>query len=156
MSDRLGSFAVRAARADGRWTVELLADDAGTELPVLEGALAGEWPGPFVFVVDTRLYFVALTHGPGGMVRAMISDGALPEFLLAAEAMERYGIEGVEVDADDESEHPAGDLDLFADAGLPRAELEQILTADLWADEMVDAVAERLGFAAELAAAVSA
>lgn len=156
MSDRLGSFAVRAARADGRWTVELLADDAGTELPVLEGALAGEWPGPFVFVVDTRLYFVALTHGPGGMVRAMISDGALPEFLLAAEAMERYGIEGVEVDADDESEHPAGDLDLFADAGLPREELEQILTADLWADEMVDAVAERLGFAAELAAAVSA
>ena len=155
MSERLGSFAVRAARTGDRWAVELLADDATTELPVLEGALSGDWPGPFVFVVDTRLYFVALTHGPGGMVRSMISDGGLPEFLLAAETMERYGIEGVEVDADDESEHPAGDLDLFTDAGLPRAELEQILTADLWADEMVVEIARRLGFADELAAAVT-
>ncbi len=156
MSEQLASWAVRAARTGEGWSVELLADHAGTELPHLEAALTGDWPGPFVFVVDTRLYFVVLTHGPGGMVRAMISDGALPEFLLAAEVMERYGIEGVEVDADDEEEHPAGDLDLLADAGLPRAELEQILTADLWADEMVAAVAQRLGFAAELAAAVRA
>ncbi len=156
MTEQLASWAVRAARTAEGWSVELLADHAGTELPDLEAALTGEWPGPFVFVVDTRLYFVALTHGPGGMVRAMISDGALPEFLLAAEVMERYGIEGVEVDADDEEEHPAGDLDLLADAGLPRAELEEILTADLWADEMVAAVAQRLGFAAELAAAVRA
>ena len=154
MTEQLASYAVLVARTGTGWQVRRLADHADTELPVLEKALAGEWPGPFVVVVDTRLYFVALTHGPGGMVRAMISDGALPEFLLAAEVMERYGIEGIEVDADDEEEHPAGDLDLFTDAGLPRAELEEILTADLWADEMVAAIAERLGFAAELAAAV--
>ncbi|SDF62831.1 tRNA adenosine deaminase-associated protein [Klenkia brasiliensis] len=151
----LTSFAVHVARSGTGWAARLLADDAASELPALEAALTGEWPGPFVFVVDSRLYFVALTTGPGGMVRAMISDGALPEFLLAAEVMERYGIEGVQVDADDESEHPAGDLDLFADAGLPRADLEQILLADLWADEMVAEIAGRLGFADELAAAVA-
>ncbi|SDO85112.1 putative tRNA adenosine deaminase-associated protein [Klenkia soli] len=156
MTEQLASWAVLVARAGAGWSVRRLADHADTELPVLEKALTGDWPGPFVFVVDTRLYFVVLTHGPGGMVRAMISDGALPEFLLAAEVHERYGIEGVEVDADDEEEHPAGDLALLADAGLPEAELLEILTADLWADEMVAAIAERLGFAAELAAAVRA
>lgn len=156
----LPSWAVRAERRGDRWQVDLLAPDAGDELPVLERAL-GEpgtsWPGPYVFVVDTRLYFVALTHGPGGMVRALISDVTLQEWLLASEVVERYGIT---VDTtghvdDDEDGWPAGDLDLFADAGLTAEQLQPILIADLWADEMVAAVAERLGFAAELAAAVT-
>src|SRR3954453_12302492 len=90
------SFAVRVSRSDGRWQCELLAADADDELPVLERAL-GEpgsegWPGPFVIVVDSRLYFVVLRHGPGGMVRALISDATFQEWVLAAEVVERYGM----------------------------------------------------------------
>ncbi|CCG01427.1 tRNA adenosine deaminase-associated protein [Blastococcus saxobsidens] len=155
------SYAVRVSRSDGRWRVELLADDAGDELPVLERALgdpaAGHWPPPVVLVVDSRLYFVALRHGPGGMVRALISDATMLEWVLAAEVVERYGI-GVDTDGafdDDETGWPGGDLDLFADDGLPAEELRPIVTADdLWADEMVARIATRLGFADELAAAV--
>ncbi|MGY1746074.1 tRNA adenosine deaminase-associated protein [Blastococcus sp. SYSU D00695] len=153
------SFAVRVGRADGRWQVQLLAADAGDELPVLERALGdpGEWPGPFVVVVDSRLYFVVLRHGPGGMVRAFISDATMQEWLLASEVVERYGI-AVDTDGafdDDETGWPAGDLDVLADFGLPADELRPIVTADdLWADEMVDRIAGRLGFADELAAAV--
>ena len=33
------SFAVRVSRPEGRWRVELLAEDAGDELPVLELSL---------------------------------------------------------------------------------------------------------------------
>jgi putative tRNA adenosine deaminase-associated protein len=155
---------VRVSRPGERWRVELLAADAGDELPVLEKALgdpaAGEWPGPFVVVVDSRLYFVVLRHGPGGMVRALISDATMQEWVLAAEVVERYGIgTGVEdagFDADDPGE-PGGDLDVFAAEGLPAAELRAILAADdLWADEMVARIAGRLGFADELAAAVGA
>jgi putative tRNA adenosine deaminase-associated protein len=156
------SFAVRVSRLGSRWTVELLADDAGDELPALERAL-GEpgdagWPGPFVVVVDSRLYFVVLRHGPGGMVRALISDATMQEWVLAAEVVERYGIGVDQVGAfdDDESGWPGGDLDVFADAGLPADELRPIVTADdLWADEMVARIAGRLGFAEELAAAVT-
>ena len=156
------TFAVRVSRADGRWRVELLAQDAGDELPVLEQALgypeAGGWPGPFVVVVDSRLYFVVLRHGPGGMVRALISDATMQEWVLAAEVVERYGI-GVDAAGafdDDESGWPGGDLDIFADDGLPAEQLRRILGAeDLWADEMVLRIAERLGFAEELAAAVT-
>ena len=155
------SFAVRVSRPASGWRVELLADDAGDELPVLERALgdsrAGEWPPPFVLVVDSRLYFVVLRHGPGGMVRALISDATMLEWVLAAEVVERYGI-GVDTEGafdDDETGWPGGDMDLFADDGLPADELRPIVTADdLWADEMVSAIATRLGFADELAAAV--
>ncbi|TFV61672.1 hypothetical protein E4P41_09665 [Geodermatophilus sp. DF01-2] len=163
MSDPAGqaSWAVRVSRPGGGWQVELLAADAGDELPVLERALgdpaAESWPGPFVVVVDSRLYFVVLRHGPGGLVRALISDATMQEWLLAAEVVERYGIA---VDAegafdDDETGWPGGDLDVFADDGLPAEQLRPIVTADdLWADEMVAAIAARLGFADELASAV--
>jgi len=152
------SFAVRVSRAGERWRVELLAEDAGDELPVLERALGDGWPPPFVVVVDSRLYFVVLRHGPGGMVRALISDATMLEWVLAAEVVERYGI-GVDSDGafdDDESGWPGGDLDVFADDGLPHDDLRAIVTADdLWADEMVERIAQRLGFADELAAAVA-
>ena len=167
------SWAVRVSRTGERWRVELLADDAGDELPVLERALgdpgSGEWPSPFVIVVDTGLYFVVLRHGPGGMVRALISDATMQEWVLAAEVVERYGIgldpagaaggwdDAFDDDDDDEAGWPGGDLDVFADEGLPAEELRAIVTADdLWADEMVARIATRLGFADELAAAVSA
>jgi len=155
------SYAVRVSRPDQRWRVELLSQDAGDELPVLERALgragADEWPPPFVLVVDSRLYFVVLRHGPAGMVRVLISDATMQEWVLAAEVVERYGIGVDQVGAfdDDESGWPGGDLDVFADDGLPAAELRPIVTADdLWADEMVARIAGRLGFADELAAAV--
>ncbi len=156
------SFAVRVSRPGARWRVDLLAQDAEDELPVLERALgdpgADGWPPPFVVVVDSRLYFVVLRHGPGGMVRALISDATMQEWLLAAEVVERYGI-AVDTEGafdDDEAGWPGGDLGVLADDGLPADELRAIVTADdLWADEMVGRIAQRLGFADELAAAVA-
>ena len=160
------SFAVRVSRLEDRWHCELLAADADDELPVLERALGepgtADWPGPFVVVVDSRLYFVVLRHGPGGMVRALVSDATFQEWVLAAEAVERYGIEvagGSTVDDafdDDEQGWPGGDLDVLADAGLSAEELSRLLEADdLWADEMVLRIAQRLGFDDELSAAVA-
>ncbi|MCZ2817417.1 tRNA adenosine deaminase-associated protein [Modestobacter sp. VKM Ac-2984] len=157
------SFTVRVSSAAGRWQCELLAADADDELPALERALgdpgAAGWPGPFVLVVDSRLYFVVLRHGPGGMVRALISDATFQEHLLAAEVVERYGIPvetGTTIDdafdADSQG-RPGGDLDVLADAGLPAEELSRLLDSEeLWADEVVLAIAERLGFADELTA----
>ena len=157
------SFAVRVLRLGDRWECELLAADADDELPVLERAL-GEpddtgWPGPFVIVVDSRLYFVVLRHGPGGMVRALISDATFQEWVLAAEVVERYGIAVDDTTAFDEDEEgwPGGDLDVFADAGLPAAELAALLDADdLWADEVVLQIAGRIGFAEPLARVAAA
>src|SRR4051812_27837755 len=160
------SFAVRVARLEDRWQCQLLAADADDELPALERALGAPgsagWPGPFVVVVDSRLYFVVLRLGPGGVVRALISDATFQEWVLAAEAVDRYGIEGAggttidDAFDDDEQGWPGGDLDVFADAGLTAEELARLLEADdLWADEMVLRIAERIGFADQLVAAVA-
>src|SRR3954452_18607701 len=157
------SFAVRISRTGDRWQCELLAVDADDELPVLERALGAPgsvgWPGPFVVVVDSRLYFVVLRHGPGGMVRALISDATFQEWVLAAEVVERYGISvqtGSTIDDafdEDGQGWPGGDLDVLADAGMPAEELTRLLDSDeLWADEMVLRIAERLGFADQLLA----
>jgi putative tRNA adenosine deaminase-associated protein len=109
-------------------------------------------------VVDSRLYFVVLRHGPGGLVRALISDATFQEWLLAAEVVERYGIAVDDASFDEDEEgRPGGDLDVLADAGLPAEELARLVGADdLWADEMVLQIAERIGFAEELRTAVAA
>src|SRR3712207_9568351 len=86
------------------------------------------------------------------MVRALISDATFQEWLLAAEVVERYGIAvegGDTIDSYDDAAQgwPGGDLDVFADAGLPAEELTRLLDSDeLWADGMVQRIAERLGF----------
>ena len=82
--------------------------------------------------------------------------------VLAAEVVERYGIAvegGDTIDSYDDAAQgwPGGDLDVFADAGLPAEELTRLLDSDeLWADELVLRIADRLGFADELAAAAAA
>ncbi len=174
---RRQSWAVRAECRAGEWSVDLLARHAHDVPETLEQALGdpaeGGWPGPFVVVQDEGLYFVVLRHGPGGMVRALVSDQSLQEWVLVCEVIERYGI-GAEPPGDrrgDDAEEdyyaeivraggdppgPGGDLDVLADDGLPADELRAILAADdLWADEMVARIAERLGFADALAAAVA-
>ena len=41
---------------------------------------------------------------------------------------------------------PIGDLDLFADLGLPEDEMEQVLDdIDAYPDEMLDTIVERIG-----------
>jgi hypothetical protein len=133
------SFAARVTRTDDRWQCELLAADADEELPALERALGEPGtdgrPGPFVIVVDSRLYFVVLRYG------------------IAVE-----GGSTVEDAFDDEEQGwPGGDLDVFSDAGLPAEELTRLLDSDeLWADEMVLSIARRLGFADELVAVAAA
>ena len=91
--------------------------------------------------------------------RIELRIGDAHETLRALPAEPAFDLAFVDADGafdEDESGWPGGDLDVFADDGLPAAELRPIVTADdLWADEMVARIAGRLGFADELAAAVS-
>ena len=131
MSER-ASFAVRVSRprsAAGRWSCWPTTPVTSCRCSSARWASPAptRWPPPFVLVVDSRLYFVVLRHGPGGMVRALISDATMLEWVLAAEVVERYGI-GVDTEGafdDDESGWPGGDLDVFADDGLPHDELRR-------------------------------
>jgi len=84
----------------------------------------------------------------------MISDAsALLEWPIAREAADLIGLEWEEAEV--EEFEAAGDVSLCADFGLDEAELVMICQDDeLYPDEQVRAIAKRLGFAEEFAAAL--
>lgn len=148
-------FAIAAYREEGRWTVVSLPPHA---VVTAEGFVASlrQLPGEGgVFgVVAVADEFFILAHTVRDGVRLMISDAAaLLDWTLAQEAAELIGLEWDE--ADIEEFEAAGDVSLCADFGLDGPELIMICEdEEMYPDEQVRAVAKRLGFAGELAAAL--
>ena len=82
----------------------------------------------------------------------LLSDvTAAQEWDLARQALDLVdrsadGRDGQDAPDDPEEVWPAGDLGIFSDLGLDERELGAILDdVDLWADEMLAAVAARIG-----------
>ena len=148
-------FAIAAYREEGRWVVVSLPPHA---VVTAEGFVASlrQLPGEGgVFgVVAVADEFFILAHTVRDGVRLMISDAAaLLDWTLAQEAAELIGLEWDE--ADIEEFEAAGDVSLCADFGLDGPELMMICQdEELYPDEQVRTIAKRLGFAAELAAAL--
>lgn len=148
-------FAVAAYREEGRWTVVslparavLTADGFVASLRQLPGE------GGVFGIVSVADEFFILAHTVREGVRLMISDEiALLDWSLAREAAELIGLEWDEADV--EEFEAAGDVSLCADFGLDGAELIMICQdEEMYPDEQVRAVAKRLGFSEELAAAL--
>ena len=81
---------------------------------------------------------------------------AAEEWELAREAVDLLGGDQDEP-AGPEEVWPAGDLGIFRDLGLDERELGFILDdVDLWADEMLTAVADRIGVGPQFARVLDA
>ncbi len=152
-------FAVVCYREEGRWEIGLLPERATANLEAFVAAVRQQ-PGEggavgFVNVADD--FFVAARATTRGDIRLLLSDvTAADEWPLAREVLERLGLpEPTDEDFDDIV--PAGDLALFADLGLPEMELRLLLSdVDAYADEMLFAIARRLGFGEQLQRLVDA
>jgi putative tRNA adenosine deaminase-associated protein len=148
-------FALMILRVEGQWQVSPLPEALLENLDGLVGALRQQSrnQAPVVLVDVEDEFFVALRLDDEGEPRALLSDvTAAADYDLAADVLDLLGEDTPE---DLEEVWPAGDLDLFADLGLPELELGAILDdLDLYADEMLLAIARRLGFADQLAATV--
>jgi putative tRNA adenosine deaminase-associated protein len=148
-------FAVAAYREEGRWIVVSLPPHA---VVTAEGMVASlrQLPGEGgVFgIIGIADEFFILAHTVRDGVRLMISDAAaLLDWSLAQEAAEMIGLEWDEGDI--EEFEAAGDVSLCSDFGLDGAELIMICEdEEMYPDEQVRAIAKRLGFAHELAAAL--
>ena len=148
-------FAVAAYREEGRWVVvSLPARAVGTA----EGFVAAlrQLPGEGgVFgLLSVADEFFILAHTVRDGVRLMISDAmALLDWEIAREAADLIGLDWDEDEV--EEFEAAGDVGLCADFGLDGAELVMICQdPELYPDEQVRSIAKRLGFAAELSAAL--
>ena len=145
-------FAVVVVRDDGQWQVSLLPDAVADDLESLLAALERQ-PSvltPFVLVDVADEFFVALRLRPDGTPRALLSDvTAVADDDLAEDVLDLLDLDtpGDTPDGTDEV-WPVGDLAMFADLGMPEQELAAVTAdLDLYADEMLLAVARRLGFA---------
>lgn len=141
-------FAVTVYREGGRWDCALLPpavlDDLHTCVAALRQQPAEGGPLALVDVADE--FFVALRFAPDGELRVLLSDvTAAEEWDLARQALDLLGGDA-DSPADPEEVWPAGDLGIFRDLGLDEQGLGMILDdVDLWADEMLSAVADRIG-----------
>lgn len=148
-------FAVAVYREGGRWDCALLPPAVLDDLDTCLAALRQQPPdgGPVALVDVADEFFVALRLAPG-RVRVLLSDvTAAEEWTFARQALDLLSeSEDVEEPSDPEEVWPAGDLGIFRDLGLDERELGFILDdVDLWADEMLSAVADRIGVGEEFA-----
>lgn len=149
-------FAVAVYREDGRWDCALLPPALLDDLDRCVAALRHQPPegGPIVLVNVADEFFVALRFGPTGELRVLLSDvTAAEEWGPARQALDLLGGPGGGAEpADPEEVWPAGDLGIFRDLGLDERDLGLILDdVDLWADEMLTAVADRIGVGPQFA-----
>lgn len=159
-------FAFVAWHDEGRWsltTAPAAAADSLGELMQYARRLQGE-SGSVAFVSVADEFFVCLRI-QGTKTRVLLSDvTAALDWPIADEAADLLGVdvddleELSEEEADDgDRVEPAGDLTLLADLGLPPADLDLLCRdPDLYPEEQVAAIAERVGFAKELASLVDA
>jgi len=156
-------FAVTLFRDGGQWQCALLPPAVMDDLGSCIAALRQQPPegGPMVLVDVDDEFFVALRPATAvdhaGDVRMLLSDvTAAADYDLARQVVERLG-EEVPPDEDLDEVWPIGDLAMFTDLGLDEFELRTILDdLDLYADEMLAAVAQRIGVAAPYSRVVDA
>ena len=143
------AYAVVCSRLDGQWELHLLPTASALDLRAMTEAVSrqpGE-RGAFALANVADEFFVVV-RVQEGRARVLLSDvTAAVEWDLARQALDHLGLE-VPGDDDRAEVWPAGDLGVFDDLGLEAMAMGAILAdVDAYADEMLSAVARRLGFA---------
>jgi putative tRNA adenosine deaminase-associated protein len=157
-ADTPDGFGVAVVREEGKWRCSPMLRKSLTSLTAAETELRELRSAGAVFGlldVDDE-FFVIVRPGPTGN-RLLLSDAtAALDYDIAADVLDELNIPVPDLDAEDLEEiepWEEGDLGLLADVGLPEAVLGVILAeTDLYPDEQLGMIAQRLGFADELAA----
>lgn len=146
MAQSYESWAVLVFPQDSGWQVAQLPPAVAEDLDGVVAAVRGQLTGSFALVDVADEFFVAV-RVVQGEERFLLSDaGASVEWDLAAQVMERLDLD---IPGEEESQDlwAVGELGLFDDLGLDEMELGTIVSdEDAYADEMLSAIARRLGF----------
>jgi putative tRNA adenosine deaminase-associated protein len=148
VSEQTQDFAIEAWHEDGRWSVAALPDpDDLTH--IIDRLKKQQTNGGAVALIAIDDEFFLAIRVLGTHVKFFISDVTCAiDYEVAAEFLDLADIDQPE---DDDEPLPAGDLDIFADLGLHSMELSTLCDdADLFPDEQIEAIANRLGFSDQL------
>jgi putative tRNA adenosine deaminase-associated protein len=141
-------FALAVYREEGHWEVEALPPRVGTDLELLLATLRqrpGDGGALGLVSVDEDFFVVLRVRGED--VRLLLSDvTAATEWPLARAVLDLLSIPPPQGE-DEEHVQPAGDLSLLTDLGLATVDMAALCDdLDLYPEEVLGQVAERLGF----------
>ncbi len=149
VSEQTQDFAIEAWHEDGRWSIASLPDpDDLTH--IIDRLKKQQTNGGAVALITIDDEFFLAIRVLGTHIKFFISDiTCAVDYEVAAEFLDIADIDQPE---EDDEPLPAGDLDIFSDLGLHSMELSTLCDdADLFPDEQIEAIANRLGFSDDLA-----
>ncbi len=144
VSEETEDFAIEAWHEDGRWSIASLPDpDDLTH--IVDRLKKQQTNGGAVALIAIDDEFFLAIRVLGTHVKFFISDVTCAiDYEVAAEFLELADLDQPE---EDDEPLPAGDLDIFSDLGMHSMELSTLCDdADLFPDEQIEAIANRLGF----------
>jgi putative tRNA adenosine deaminase-associated protein len=148
VSDESQDFAIEAWHEDGRWSIASLPDpDDLTH--IVDRLKKQQTNGGAVALISIDDEFFLAIRVLGSNLKYFISDITCAlDYEVAAEFLEIAELDQPE---EDDEPLPAGDLDIFADLSMNGMELSTLCDdADLFPDEQIEAIANRLGFGEQL------
>ncbi len=149
-------FAVAAYTEDGAWTVTPLVLRGEPDLSAVVSGLR-RYPGEagVLGMISVDEDFFILIRLDSGRARFLISDvTAATEWPLAKQVVDELDIPLVD---DDDEQVPAGDLTIVADLGMSAMDLGALCDdIDLLPEEMLEEVADALGFGNQFHEAIEA
>jgi len=148
VSEQTEDFAIEAWHEEGRWSIASLPDpDDLTH--IIDRLKKQQTNGGAVALLTIDDEFFLAIRVLGTHVKFFISDiSCAIDYEVAAEFLELADLDQPE---EDDEPLPAGDLDIFSDLGLHSMELSTLCDdADLFPDEQIEAIANRLGFSDQL------
>ena len=151
--DTVTGSALGVMQDGGSWSLTRLDDSALTSLDDAARQVRSlRTEGASFGLVDVdHEFFVILRPGPSGM-RLLLSDAtASLDYDLAADVLDELNVDTPDEDLEDADPWGEGDMAILEDLGLPQGVLEIIVSeTDLYADEQLQSLAERMGFGDEL------
>lgn len=145
-------FVIAAYRDEGAWTAVELAPGLGEDFAGLTSALA-RFPSDVgvLGLASVNDDFFVIVRRSGDSLRVLLSDStAAWDWSIAADVSDLVNAP----DATDEA-LPVGDLEIVSDLGLASVELSLLCEDDeLYPDEALGDLAERLGFGEQFEAIV--
>jgi putative tRNA adenosine deaminase-associated protein len=133
---------------DGRWTASGLVETRDIGL-LIDSLKAQQTNGGAIAMIAIEDEFVIIARVLGDQMRMMISDVTYAlDYDVASDLVEVLDLDFPE---EEDEPAPAGDLDLLSDLGVGEMELLTILDdPELYPDEALEAIANRLGFGDQL------
>ncbi|CAB5043151.1 MAG: tRNA adenosine deaminase [Actinobacteria bacterium] len=142
-------IAVAAWHEDGRWTLGLLPDP--TDIAQMISSLKSQQTnGGAIALVSIDEEFFILIRVLGTHISLFLSDATCAlDYPVAEELLE---IADLPIPEDEEETTPIGHMEILADLGMSSMELSALCDdSELFPDEQLEAIANRLGFGDQFA-----